>query len=358
MLTVEWNDEYIVGHDGTGHAFALIAGIGFAPRPSPGLGSHVVVLDRMERSVTVWDDGGTKIQQWGGPGDGPGEFKNPNTLAVSGSGVVAVSDGSEVTLNRVAGGSSVRSISLPDLTLAFQPVFDSSGRVSVLSVNMMAAMSGNVELRLLRVDDHEVLWKVTARTFLSQRLFRPRPVLVRLSGDRVAVGLDFRYRLDIVDLNTGEELGRLGRNLLNRRIARDFRAKLRRYLMNPSEAPAGWSSLLPSGSLEAFTQADVDQIEFPDVFPAIVHAFRGPPGETVWVRRGLGVNDELASPVDPPDGGEPMWDLFDAETYRYMGTVKMPEGFIPYAGDSFRLAGVQTTAMGVQALRVARVGIR
>jgi len=138
-----------------------------------------------------------------------------------------------------------------------------------------------------------------------------------------------------------------------RRVPGDFEDRLRLYLMNPGSAPVGWSSVLGTRT-EGVPRAMVDELEIPGTFRTVIHAFKGPPGETVWVRRGLGVGDDLAPPFDPPDHA-PLWDLFDAERLEYSGTAGVPEGFIPYTGDARRLAGVQTNELGVQAVRVVRL---
>lgn len=231
-----------------------------------------------------------------------------------------------------------------------RPVIDSSGRILVLTLNFLEG-----ELRLQRLDDDEVLWRVPAENFLEQRLFRPRPNLTALSGGRVALNLDARYAVDIIDLTSGDMVGSIERDIAPRSITSSFARRVREYLANPGSAPSGWSSVVGDPNRSALPQDAIDEIEFPATFRSILHMFRGPPGETVWARRGLGVDDELAPPVDPPDGLAPMWDLFDGGTYDYMGAVQLPKGFIPYAGDATRLAGVQKNALDVQAVRVIRI---
>lgn len=51
------------------------------------------------------------------------------------------------------------------------------------------------------------------------------------------------------------------------------------------------------------------------------------------------------------------YDLFDGDTYEYIGTVEIPEGLILMAGDATRIAGFQRGAFDVQSVRVLRVEI-
>ena len=308
----------------------------------------LIVLDAGERAVTVWDTDGNEIHRWGRQGEGPVEFMNPGALSEN-SARLAITDGTAVGVFDID-GTVVETHRLSGTQMPLRPVVDSSGRVSVLMFDFFGD-----EMRLQRLGDDQVLWRTTVEDFLEQRLFRPRPALTVLSGDRAVVGMEARYVLDVIDLASGAVLGQIERGLAPRAISPSFQRKVREYLVNPGDAPPGWSSVVGAPGRAGLQEDVVAELEFPDAFPSVVHAFRGPPAESVWVRRGLGVDDEFSPPVDPPDEATPMWDIFDAASYEFVRTVTLPRGFIPYAGDATRLAGVQKDAFDTQAVRVLRI---
>lgn len=342
LLPFRWSDEFTIGRREGDRVFSRIMAMEISAS------GDLAVLDAGERAVTVWDAGGNETHRWGGRGGGPGPFMNPSGLAESAS-RLAIADGFAVMVLEVD-GSVAKTFRLPATQVPLRPVIGSAGRVLALTFDFLAG-----ELRLQRLDDDEVLWRRQAENLFEQRLFRPRPVLTVLSSDRVVLGMDARYELDVIDIAAGDVVGRVVRNLTPRVLTPSFKEKVRQYLANPGVAPPGWSSLLGDPGRTGLEQELIAEIEFPDTFPSIVHVFRGPPGGALWIRRGLGVEDELSPPVDPPDGGAPMWDVFDGTTYEYLGTVAPPEGFVPYAGDATRLAGVQKDALDGQAVRVIRV---
>ena len=92
----------------------------------------------------------------------------------------------------------------------------------------------------------------------------------------------------------------------------------------------------------------IDRFSFADVFPVLGHAFAGPH----WVRRGVGVGDQHAAPIEPPDGSIPMWDV---EQGRYLGVTPMPDGFTPHVAQGDRITGVSRGAFDVEIVSVYRV---
>ncbi|MYD13287.1 MAG: hypothetical protein F4107_05030 [Gemmatimonadetes bacterium] len=92
----------------------------------------------------------------------------------------------------------------------------------------------------------------------------------------------------------------------------------------------------------------IDDMTFVETFPIFGGVFAGPPGRTVWVRRGMGVGDALAPPAsdDINDWTFRLYDLFAGDDYAYMGTVELPEDLTLMAGDSERVAGVHTDPLG------------
>ncbi len=52
-----------------------------------------------------------------------------------------------------------------------------------------------------------------------------------------------------------------------------------------------------------------------------------------------------------------LYDLFDGDSYDYIGTIRAPPGITLMAGSSERIAGVHTDTLGVQSVRVLRVDL-
>ena len=341
LLPLDLTDDFTVGHDVADRQFGSIVSMAISPD------GHVIALDALNRSVTVWDASGSEVHHWGRQGDGPGELQTPTSVSVSRDLTIAIVDRDRVSLYELD-GELVETHKLP--ANGMFAAFDSSGRVVALTMDIFG-----MQFVLERPSDGASLWSRSMpesflTPFFGPRLFGPRLVFARLSDGRAVVGADVGYRRAVIDLTNGRSVGTITREVPIRRVSDSFASRLRRYLLNPASAPAGWTSLLGTRR-EGLPPEMVDEMDLPETFRVIIHVFRGPPGETVWVRRGLGVGDDLAPPADPPDHA-PLWDLFDGATLVYEGTVGMPEGFVPYVGDDRRLAGVQTDRLGVRAVRV------
>ena len=166
----------------------------------------------------------------------------------------------------------------------------------------------------------------------------------------------------MIDLASGATVDSLGRRVEARRIEEDFVEKLRRHWTDPPSAPDGWLPLLrwPGPDDRSETSAMLDHVG--DPFPLVLGALAGPDGRggtAVWVRRGLGVGDELAPPVDPPApaAGRLLWDLFSLDGFEFLGTVGAPERFLPKAGNSGVVAGVLRDEDDVEAVQLLRLTI-
>ena len=280
----------------------------------------------------------------------PVNFRHQRPSGVSGDLKVAIADRDRVSLYELD-GELVETYRLS--ANGTFVTFDASGQVVALTMDVFS-----MQLVLVRPSDGAMLWSQAMPESFLAPFFGPRLLFTRLSsGGRAIVGAAVGYRLPVIDLTSGEPSGALTRDVHIRRVPDSFASRLRRYLLNPTSAPTGWTSLL-GNRREGLPPAMVDELDFPETFKIIIHVFLGPPGETVWVRRGLGVGDAVSPPVDPPDHA-PLWDLFRGARLEYEGAVGMPDGFVPYAGDDRRLAGVQKDELGVQAVRVMRLkGVR
>ncbi len=348
-LSLRWEESFVVGQEGSDHEFSSISAIAVGPA------GDIVVLDRANHEITVWDRRGRKIHHWGSRGDGPGEFRSPGSLALSPKSTIAITDRSRVSLHSLD-GEVLDSRQLAASQLAVRPAFDSGGLLSALTLDLTPAVTGTGALKLVRLDDSRVIWRTDASALLTTKLFRPRPVMAQLSESRVVIGFDLEYRLHVVDLDSGDVVGEIARDVPLRRIDRSFTTRLRGHMKNPVEAPDGWSAIVSAAIMATTTMvANPDEIEFLETFPAIGDVFIGPPGNAIWVRRGLGVADDLASAIDAPGEAEVMWDLFDGRNYAYLGTVVAPDGFVAQAGDSQRLMGVRRNEAGTPLLEVWHV---
>lgn len=79
---------------------------------------RIMVLDDQALQLRVFDHAGRALQTFGGPGDGPGEYRYPRTLSVGPSGRAAVFDGRGVVHLYSLDSDSVRFIKTVDLRMS------------------------------------------------------------------------------------------------------------------------------------------------------------------------------------------------------------------------------------------------
>ena len=334
QLAVDPTEMFTVGHGADERQFGLISSMAVSPE------GHILVLDALNHAVTVFDRAGSEIHHWGRQGDGPGELQSPVSISVSTDMVVAVASGERIGLHQID-GTFIGTYALPSLALAV--AFNGIGDPVALTVDMF-----QMQFALVRALDGEPIWFQTIPDGFMSPFFGPRPVFASMSSGAV-MGASLDYRIPLVELDGGLEAGVLSRDVPVRRVPDSFADRLRSYMIDPASAPDGWSSMI-GATTTGMPPEMVEAVPILSTFRVVIHAFRGPPGETLWVRRGLGVGDSLAPPFDPPDHA-PLWDLFDGTSLEYIGTTGLPEGFVAYAGDDITLTGVQTDALGVQAVR-------
>ena len=338
LLVTGFTEEFHVGAAPAERQFVNISAMNFAPD------GELVVLDRGEFAVSVFDREGREIARWGKKGEGPGEFQdNPEHMAVSGGGVVAIDNDARVDLFTLD-GSVVDARGLGDGWIAGL-MFDGTGAL-VVGWRPVVGLRGLTEPtseRAVRFDDGEVLWtspELPAITSLA--LWSPHVVQAGIGAGRIVVGMSDRYELVAIEVATGSELAVIGRNVPARGPSKEFIANLRETVIGEVDA-----------SMSDFVQG----LPIATRFPMIGNVFIGPPVRTVWIERLMGIGDILAPPVGDAmaDWTYRLYDLFDGDTYEYVGTVEIPEDLQLMAGDSERIAGVHTNAMGVHSVRVLRV---
>lgn len=342
-LSAEFTEEFQIGDDPSERQFVRISSMAFAPD------GHLVVVDRDDFAVVVLDRDGREALAWGGEGEGPGEFETePNNLAVSDEGNVAVSSFRRVDVF-TPDGAPVGQHLLDDLSVD-EVAFDQNGDV-VAGVTSGGGLFSREEshTHLMRLRDRDTLWSfapIPPQPNLA--FFLAGTLIARLDDARVATAMDDRYEIDIRDGSTGRVVGRVTRNTLPRIVTEELKTGSREAMIGV----AGDNS----STAEVY-----ESMVFGESLPVFAGIFLGPPNGAVWVRRGIGVGDELAPPVGNVVGewSLQLYDIFDGDTYEYVGTVEAPEGLSLMAGDSDseRVAGVHRDPLGVHSVRVLRVGV-
>ena len=280
--------------------------------------------------MVVFDRDGREVLAWGGEGEGSGEFETePEQVAVSREGTVAVRRYRQVDVFTSAGdllGS--HSTDHPVDEIAFAADGDVLGLVAVDASFFSEDERQN---RLVRLRDDEMLWSSPMLPpSPPMSFFQPRTVAGGLDDATVAVGINDLYRIDVLDTSSGRALGRIARNVTVRETPEALKAGTRAALA----ATPGMETASPTMASWA------ENMTFGETLPVFSSVFLGPPGHTVWVRRGIGVGDDLAPPVgDDIEAWElQLYDLFDGGSYEYVGTVEVPENVILMAGDGERVA--------------------
>ena len=294
LLNPSVRDVYSIG--GTETGFAAVQGLAFTPS------GDLVVLDKDR--VVVLDKAGRQLSSWGRTGEGPGEFRRPLSIAASNSTVL------------VGGPGRVGEYSLDGSFLKMHSglhVFEFAFSVGFANETPLALLVGIITgSRLVRLTDGVSLWETDTR-FAPDMAFRTPPLMASFSGSAV-VTTGAEYSMEVVNVETGEKVGEIVRDVDVRSVTPEFQTRMRRYLANPATAPDGWQSLV-GGREEGVPEELLSMLRFPDKFPVVGRVFLGP-GEALWVQRGIGVGDELAPPVEPPDLPFLAFDLFDASLPR------------------------------------------
>ena len=338
-LEVEFTEEFHIGDDPTEHQFARVSEMAFAPD------GRLVVVDAEDFGVTVYDRGGDQIGRWGSQGEGPGEFPfRPGSMAVSDEGTIAIYSSTRVNLYTLAGDAIDSRIVRP---LRIENLVFGAGN-ALLALGSRGRLREDNPREFVRLDDGEALWSsppmpsITGGGPLS--LWEPGPVVAQLWDDEIAVAMSDSYDIRILDASTGRTVGRIARDVPLRGPSDEFMENLREEMIEIS----GEDSPL------------VQRLAGAHPFPVVTKVLTGPPGRTIWVGRGTGIGDALAAPVAESMDDWDYWqyDLFDADTHRYLGSVETPEGLILKAGDANRIAGFQRGPFDVPSVRVLRVVVK
>ena len=328
-IDAQFTEVFWIGDEESERQFGDVAAMEFTPD-----GRHLVVVDRLEFRVVVYDMEGAEVASWGRKGDGPGEFSyNPRQLAVSGEGLIAVRHDESAELFDMSGKLiESRLFRRPNVARMF---FDDQGRVLVESVDMEAIFQGEEPpTQLVRLDDDEVLWTSRPTYFPFDGrivLYRALPLIDPIGDNRFAVGHNDRYDFTILEADSGKEVGRISRDVPVRAVTADHKRRIEDSM----------------GDME---------VAFTEFHSVALGVLAGPPGGMLWVRRGMGVGDELAPPVESMENSVlRLYDLFRSDGGSYYGTVEVPEGFVLLVATPEFVAGVHRDEWGRESVRVMRV---
>lgn len=338
QLKPSFHEVLRVGGGSGAVEFGRIRAMAFSPS-----GDTIVVLDG--HAVVVLDSAGNELDRWGQQGEGPGEFEAPMSLAVSRESTVAVADRSRVGVFSLS-GELIRSYRVSRRGAPVRVLFDPYAEPVVLLYDPLQGSSS-----VVRLSDDSVIWTADRAIRIAGQLFAARPLMADLKNGQLVAGLGDRYSLSVVDVDSATTVRELGRDLAPRVISSSFESRVRGYLADPQSAPPGWTSIVGTRQ-EGLPEPLLNRVRFPATFPVVTDVFPGPPN-SLWVQRGIGLGDDLAAPVEPPDYHAVSFDLFDEGTYEYQGTVTVPDGFIPLAGTREMVAGIETGL--IPAIRVVRL---
>ena len=300
---------------------------------------QLVVLD--DHQVVVFDAQGAVAHEWGSEGEGPGEFETPLSVAVEG-GSALVGEQNEISALTLTG--EYEDTYRVDGAVPFIVDIGYAGAMPVaLVLDMM------VGTHVVRLEDGRELMAVGGR-LVPGVLFAAAPVMAVLPGGRIAASSGAAYEIHVMHVD-GSDITTVIRDMDPRQVTEAFQDKLKRYMRAPDTAPEGWSTWV--GSSSPVPDALMARLQFAETFPVISRMFSGP-GHALWVQRGLGVDDDLAAPIDPPSPEFTSYDLFDLDTLEYKGVVRLPGDFQPMTGTDTLVAGVVTSGI-VPRLRVLSV---
>lgn len=339
-ISLRMSEVYEIGSEQDDVQFAQVRGMGYAAS------GELVVFD--DDYVVVLGAEGRLVHRWGGRGEGPQEFSVPTALAVSRStGILAISDGNRIKSFELDGNPTGAGHSLPPGTQAVILGFGTAGDLGALTLDFRGSA------QLIRLPDGAVLRRYDSAPGLDGlvfQLFKARPAMAVSSDGKVFVTRGDEYVISVIDLSTGEAVGEVVRDVSVREVPQAFGERVRGYLGDPASAPPGWESIV-GFSNQGLPVAITERMTFSSHFPVIGGMFVG--GGVLWVRRGVGVGDDLALPIEPPVVSH-AFDLFDTVNYRYMGTVVMDDGFVPVTLNDSYIAGFRKNSLDVPSVVVKR----
>lgn len=309
---------------------------------------RIWVADRQAGEVRVFGPDGEFLQVVGRQGDGPGEYQGPDHLRVTSNGEVVVRDqrGARFVIFSTE-GEYLRSWRLSGTFFTSQPfLLDDAGRIWNPDLRMGADFDDENRQVLVRVDvaTGEPLDTVpqpqspSEPAYVELRIeqgdnrmvsrsnvpFHPTGTATLTPSGGTLVGMGSRYALhrtrpdgSVLAIERPVEAVPVlpaERAAARERVERGFRQQDASWQWNGPEIPETkppfqWAGVGRDGSIWVQRHTRGREVDNPDFDP------EGPPAQqqrTMWKE-------------------DPVMDVFDAEG-RYLGPVRMPDGFSPFAG--------------------------
>ncbi|HSK17857.1 MAG TPA: 6-bladed beta-propeller [Longimicrobiales bacterium] len=320
----------------------------------PGLvtrGDTIIALDQMACEVFVFDGAGRLVRRFGGEGDGPGELRRPDRMAISGDTLFIIDqrglsqflvDGtflSRVAIDtRAAGGTpnflphpqslapadgrlitsfSGRRSRPPDGTFADTVPIHPLTRAG----EVLPAIAGVITDHIHRVDTG----------MDAPALFAGRSSFVVAPGGSIYVSRQDGVHIDVLSRD-GEPMGRLRLDVPRREVtSRDVDSALNR--IEQSFGAAGVEALT------AKRKRALRRLPYVRYRPAVGRMVAGEEDLLLVQRLDL-------SPVYPMDTDEVVWDLVRADA-SIEGRITLPGRFRPWVVEQRRLTGIYSDSADV-----------
>ena len=368
---------------------------------------RLFILDSDTRQVTVVDPDGTPTTRFGSQGDGPGQFRSPQSLAVLASGDVAVADaGRGGVLIFSSDGEHLRTIPFGEGhvggtgRLFPEPsdeaessrdavIFASRGIVMSRGPGGSPALPTDIPVRRLVLGGPEegdmsvVLraWRPT-RDDLGDFQVRSEGGQVRISGTgpgvvafepqlhlallpdgRLAMADSSTYRIGIYS-REGELLQTVERPVTPRPVGeREREAERERRMQELAEGGGPQVQIVVGGpgGARTFDQTDMremleDQVRDMAFWPEIpvVRSLAADPAGRLWVGRSAPAGEAGSGDRSPPGADGPI-DVLAADG-SLLGTIPAGEFSIPHAfGPDGLVAWIEPDELEIPFVRVARL---
>ena len=333
--------------------------MGIAVRPT----GEILVLDRLESAVLVFDENGNKLNEIGRRGAGPGELSN---LAVgvflTESGTLFIPDLGNSRVSFFNADNSYSHSFLIDRMMFPTMIWAAQGDDRILKQiepmpsipglptngpsepGIMAVGHDGTEHGMVATFEVESITEIGADGKMSTRVFFDTPVWTTTSEGYLVVGMNGTYRLEVRD-SEGTLIGEITRDVGRKPVTRRVRD--------------GYTDVLLGGLAELDVPPAVRDLMgepiFADSLPLLGPAMRGPNG-TILVARGPGLVDDYA-----PNGGDPL-DENTAAAYDvlqlsgdFLGVLQFPPRFRPMAALGNRVYGVARDEYDVETVVVYAV---
>lgn len=330
---------------------------------------YMYVVDQLASRVRVFDPEGELVRAFGRAGSGPGELSaQAMGIFIGPDGQIAVPDLMNQRLSRFSPEGETLTAAPLDLNEGIPIGWASAGDRTVYAQRRIMALpgtasgtgdpdatptdvivalgpEGRVADTLATLPQGEMV-QMGSGGMPEIRMFAPEPVWTVLSDGRFVSGLNSEYSLEVRGAD-GEMETIVRRDFTRRAVTTGDRSGIRDNFLSAWEE-AG----IPADMARQMTET----IQFEEQWPALTTVLGGPDG-TLWVQR---VDPDEALELDWTEGlqnlslGSRDWDVFDPEG-RYLGTVEMPDGFVPMRVRGDLIYGIHRDDLGIQ--RVVRLRV-